>query len=231
MQLVANQLARYYDTPAGAAACRAIADRMDAFWPRVKGLRLLGYGYAHPYMTRFSSEAERAVLLAPAQLGLPAATSKGLALGQEDALPFADSFFDRIVMVHGLEGAESARTLLRQLWRILAPEGRMIVVAPNRVSLWALAESSPFACGRPYRKTELDQLLRDTLFDPVAWDRALFLPPRLIGNPRTVRWRERMGSRVFSCLAGVHVVEAKKTLYGMTPLRDVKQRHALLVGA
>jgi SAM-dependent methyltransferase len=230
MLLEANQLAGYYQTPVGAAVQAVIADRLVRFWPQVKGLRLLGYGYALPYLQGWAGQAERAVALVPAQIGVPPEPAAA-ALGQEDALPFADAFFDRILIVHGLEGAENARAFLRQVWRVLAPEGRIVVVAPNRVSPWALAECSPFACGRPFRKSELDALLRDALLEPVAWERALYPPPQLIGSVRTVPWREKLGRRILPCFAGVLMVEAKKTIYGVTPLREVKKAATMLVGA
>ena len=98
-------------------------------------------------------------------------------LVEEEALPFPDAFFDRILVVHGLEEAEGLRPLLRQLWRVLAPEGRLLVVAPNRASLWAQVERSPFGHGRPFSRTELDTLLRGALFEPEHWQRALYAPP------------------------------------------------------
>ncbi len=67
--------------------------------------------------------------------------------------------------------------LLRQLWRVLAPEGRILLVAPNRASLWAQVERSPFGQGRPFSKTELDGLLKGALFAPCRWERALYAPP------------------------------------------------------
>ena len=63
-----------------------------------------------------------------------------------------------LLVVHGLEEAESLRPLLRQLWRVLAPEGRSAVVAPNRASLWAQVERSPFGHGRPFSRSELDAI-------------------------------------------------------------------------
>lgn len=231
MLLEANQLDRYYQRPDGAAVRRAIARRIGQIWPQPRRDRVLGYGFALPYLRRLAAEAERTAVLMPAQMGVPDRRPANVALGQDDALPFADSFFDRILVVHALEGADSARALLRQLWRVLAPDGRILIVAPNRVSLWAMSERSPFACGRPWRRSELDHLLREALFEPLTWDRALHLPPHLIGRPRTVLWREGVSRRLFSCFAGVHLVEAGKTLYGVAPLREVKKAQSVLVGA
>lgn len=235
MLLDANQLSGYYRTPAGAAARVALSHCIRRMWPQVKGLRMLGYGYCAPYLKRFG-EVERGIALVPAPMmaGVPAATlpkAPPMVVAAEEALPFPDAFFDRILVVHGVEGADGARALLRQLWRILAPEGRLLLVAPNRVSLWGLSEATPFGCGRPFRRGELDALLRDTMFEPEHWERALFMPPQIFGSPRGVLWREGMGKRLFPFCAGVHLVDARKRLYGVAPLREGKKRAALLVGA
>ena len=152
--------------------------------------------------------------------GLAGRPVRSTALGDEDALPFPDAFFDRILVVHGLEGADATRPLLRQLWRVLAPEGRMLLVVPNRTSLWAQLERSPFAVGRPFSRGELDRLLRGALFEPLRWDRALYLPPfrgrRLI---RTANGWDEIMRRLLPALAGVHLVEAGKSLYGAPPVR------------
>jgi SAM-dependent methyltransferase len=199
---------------------RIIARHLRTQWPQTRGLRLLGYGFAVPYLRPFQIDTERAVAAMPAQQGVVAWPAEKVltTLTEEAALPFPDAFFDRIVVVHGLEGADAIRPLLRQLWRVLAPEGRMLLIAPNRTSLWAQLERSPFAVGRPFSRGELDRLLRDALFQPVAWERALYVPPfrgrRLI---RSGAGWDRLLRRLFPGLAGVHMVEATKTIYAGTP--------------
>ena len=146
-------------------------------------------------------------------------------LTEEDALPFADAFFDRILVVHGLESAQLLRPLLRQLWRVLAPEGRLLVVVPNRASLWAQVERSPFGHGRPFSRTELDAILRDALFEPEQWARALYAPP-LKSRALTGYGWERLGTRFFPGLGGVHIAEARKSLYA--PATPRVRKRALL---
>jgi len=53
------------------------------------------------------------------------------------------AFFDCLLVIHGLELAEAQRPFLRELWRVLTAAGRLIIVAPNRTSLWAQFETSP----------------------------------------------------------------------------------------
>ena len=216
MQLDVRELAEFYDSHLGAVARRILLRRLRLAWPNVEGLRVLGYGYATPFLRPFLYEAERCVTAMPAHMGVAAwPAGKCLAtLVEEDALAFPDAFFDRILVVHGVEGAESLRPLLRQLWRVLAPEGKLLLVAPNRASLWAQVDWSPFGQGRPFSRRELEAVLRDVLFEPANLDRALYVPPfnsrALIGTG--ANW-EKFGLRFFPGLGGVHLVEATKSLY------------------
>ncbi len=146
----------FYEEPIGQVARRTIFRRVRLAWPVVRGERLLGYGYALPYLRPFVGEAERVAALVPAHQELGAVDLPFVAQGEEDAWPFIDSLFDRILVVHGLECADSTRALLRQIWRVLAPEGKLICVVPNRASLWSQIERSPFAHGRPFSKGQIE---------------------------------------------------------------------------
>lgn len=234
MQLDAHDLSAFYEGAMGQVTRRLIARRLKRFWPEAKGLRVLGYGFAPPYLAQFQGEAERVIALMPAQQGVVVWPAKSplSALGEENALPFPDAMFDRILMIHGVEAAESARPLMRQIWRVLAPAGRLIVIAPNRDSLWARVENSPFAQGRPFSRRQLAQLLGESMFAAERWDSALLLPPlkarRLIGNG--TGW-ERLGRSLWPRMAGVHIVEASKSHYALASPVAVKNAKTSLANA
>ena len=222
----ARALREFYDTPLGQRSRRLILRALRQSWPDVRGRRLLGYGFAEPYLRAFQGEAERTIAALPegASGAAPWPREASLtALVEEDSLPFPDAFFDLILVVHGLEEAEALRPLLRQLWRVLAPEGRLLLVAPNRASLWAQIERSPFGHGRPFSHNELNTLLRGALFVPEQWQRALYAPPiasrALTGSG--AGW-EKIGSRFFFSIGGVHIVEARKSLYAPATPKPVR---------
>jgi SAM-dependent methyltransferase len=225
--LDATALADFYESPMGQVARRHILRRVRLMWPSIANRRVLGYGFAVPYLRSFIGEAERVVAAMPAQMGVVAwpAVRQLVTLVDEDALPFPDAFFDCLLVVHGLEGTDAMKRHLRELWRVLAPEGKLLLVAPNRTSLWAQVERSPFAHGRPYSRSQLDRLLRGAMFEPQKWDISLLQPPlksrRLI---RTGTGWDRMGRAMWSALAGVHIVEAQKTVFGAVPIGRARER-------
>jgi SAM-dependent methyltransferase len=147
-------------------------------------------------------------------------------LVEDNTLPLPDSCVDYLLAVHCLEVSESARSLLREMWRVLKPEGRLLIVVPNRRGVWARLDTTPFGHGRPYSRGQLERLLSDALFTPVDWSTALHLPP--VDRPLVLRSAtalERLGSRAWPAFAGVILVEAKKEL--MAPIGKVARKRIL----
>jgi SAM-dependent methyltransferase len=192
-------------------------------------MRLLGIGYATPFLTALSPETERALALMPASLGVLSWPPEGrnlVTLADEGELPFADFSIDRVLLVHALETTEQVGPMLREIWRVLAGGGRLLVIAPNRRGIWARLDYTPFGSGRPYTMSQLSQLLRDEQFTPLGSDTALFIPPArkrmILGS--AAAW-ERIGRRWFPTFAGVVLVEATKQIYAKsTPTRAPRRR-------
>src|ERR1700719_3094494 len=207
----------FYRTGLGQIARRMIRDAIRRVWPDLHGMRLLGIGYPTPFLTAISPETERTVALMPASLGVLGWSPEGrnrVTLADEGELPFADYSMDRVLLVHALETTEQVAPMLKEIWRVLAGGGRLLIVAPNRRGIWARLDRTPFGSGRPYTMSQLSQLLRDEQFTPVGSDAALFIPP---ASSRVMlrsapAW-ERIGRRWFPTFAGVLLVEATKQIY------------------
>lgn len=217
MWLDVVDLRDFYASPLGLVTRRLVRRRLRRVWPDVRGQRILGVGFATPFLRPFMNEAERVVSVMPASQGVLAwpDSAPGLVVLSEDTvLPFPDRCFDRILLAHSLEQCERSRALMREVWRVLTDGGRLIVMTPNRQGLWARLERTPFASGRPYSRTQLRGTLRDTLFTPLRAEGALFLPPvkaRLVHA-----WAgplEEVGARWFPHFGGVVLIEAAKQIY------------------
>jgi len=222
----------FYQSHLGQVARRVIRRRLRELWPDMAGERLLGFGYAIPYMRPYLDQAERALAAMPAQQGVLRWPAEGLgkiALVEETRLPFADLSFDRVLIVHGLESSEALRPMLREIWRVLSDSGRLLVVVPNRRGLWARFERTPFGHGRPYSAGQLSRLLRDTMFTPLRTEPALFVPPsrwRLLTRA-SAAW-ERIGSGWMTPIAGVILIEAKKEIYAANAVKSGKRRRTIV---
>jgi SAM-dependent methyltransferase len=207
----------FYRSGLGQVARRMIRRAIQRVWPDLHAMRLLGIGYTTPFLTALSGDTERTVALMPASLGVLRWPPEGrnlAALAEEGELPFADYSIDRVLLVHALETSEEIGPMLKEIWRVLAGGGRLLIVVPNRRGIWARLDRTPFGSGRPYTMSQLSQLLRDELFTPVGSDAALFIPPakgRMI--IRSAPAWERIGKRWFPTFAGVLLVEATKQIY------------------
>jgi SAM-dependent methyltransferase len=226
MQLDLSDLREFYATPLGQTVRRLLTHRIRARWRGLQSSTLIGTGYAAPYLGVFRNEAARIGALMPESQGAcawPASGPSQSVLVDDGHLPLADDSVDRLLGVHCLEVAERTRPLLREMWRVLSPEGRLMLVVPNRRGVWARLDNTPFGQGRPYSRRQLENLLTQAMFTPLDWSGALFFPPlekKLVLRSSTA-W-ERVGASVTPAFSGVLIVEARKEL--VAPIRPAKAR-------
>ena len=202
-------------------------------------MSVLGVGYPTPYLGLFREEAERCLAFMPAVQGVvkwPTNRPSLAALVDELELPLTDSAVDRVLLVHALEMARDPIALLREVWRVLAGGGRLLIVVPNRRGVWARLDTTPFGHGRPYSRSQITHLLREAWFTPTGWGDALHVPPVARGwfLRSAVAW-ERAGSAVATPFAVVPSrrgvwARADSTPYGQgqpyskSQLRDLLHR-------
>lgn len=226
-------LRQFYAGPLGRAVRRLLRQRLRALWPDTHGMTVLGLGFATPYLRIFEAEAGRVLAAMPGPQGVvrwPRGQAGRVMLVDEEDLPLPDASVDRLLMLHALENADNARALLREAWRVLSPQGRLLVVVPNRRGLWAHLEATPFGHGHPYTPPQLTRLMRDAMFSPTQAQAALWLPPTdgaiVI---RAVNAWERAGEILWNRFSGVLLVEAEKQVYAGVPARGAKVKQRAFV--
>jgi SAM-dependent methyltransferase len=228
MPLDVVDLRTFYSAPLGEVARRLVGRVLRRWWSNCAGLSIMGIGYATPYLGPFRNEALRVLAFMPAEQGVVNWPSSGLsasALVESDMMPLPDGCIDRVLVMHAIESSDYPHDLLEEIWRILTPGGRMVVVAPSRTGLWARVETTPFGHGLPFSRSQLRDMLRDALFSPENWAEALYVPPfeRRIFL-RSAPAFERIGAKFSLPGAGVLMVEATKQLYRPVGLRRLSRR-------
>lgn len=221
-------LRNFYSQRLGTVARRFIGRAIRRRWKDLSGMRVAGVGYATPYLGLFREDAERCLAFMPGPQGVvkwPSRTPGLAALVEEDELPLPDAALDRVLLVHALEMSRDPAGLLREVWRVLAAGGRLLAVVPNRRGVWARMDTTPFGHGRPYSRSQLTGLLRETWFTPTGWEDALYVPPiqRSFFLRSSFAW-ERAGAVLSAPFAGVHIVEASKQVYRAIPARRERRR-------
>jgi SAM-dependent methyltransferase len=210
----------FYNSRQGQLVRRLVGRQIRILWPDLCGSRVLGLGYATPFLGPLVETAERVCAVMPPGQGVvrwPSERANLTLLASEDELPLGDRSIDRVLMVHALESAEQGRRMLREVWRVLADGGQALIIVPNRHGLWSLSESTPFGHGQPFSTAQLKGALRNTLFVPRESATALFVPPfRSRVMLRTALAWERVGLRWGKHFAGLLLMVAEKQIYATT---------------
>lgn len=217
MQLDIVDLKSFYATPLGAVARRMVLRAIRSRWDQLSGLALLGLGYPGPYLDDLREGTERTIAFMPARQGVIAWPSRALSatsLVEATDMPLRDQVVDRVLLIHALETSDDPAALMNEVWRILAPSGQVMIIAPNRRGPWARGDFTPFGHGQPFSRRQLTALLRQALFTPTHWGEALYVPPiqKRFFLRTALAW-ERFGAALSLPFAGVHVIEATKQVY------------------
>lgn len=149
------------------------------------------------------------------------------------ALPFPDDSLDLLVLPHTLELSADPHTALREVGRVLRPEGRVVLSGFNPASLWGVRQHRAHLCARfGFRWAGASNLylpragdfighwrLRDWLrllgFDVEATRFGVYQPA-----VRTERWLQRfnwlepMGRRWWPVFGAVYFLVAVKRVHG-----------------
>jgi SAM-dependent methyltransferase len=157
-----------------------------------------------------------------------------------DALPFPDSSIDLVVLPHALELARDPHLTLREVERVLVPEGRVVITGFNPASLWGLRQRGDRARqgmglarqGGLYLPSAGDFIgywrLRDWLrllsFEVEGGRFGCWRPP--LRSERWLNrfeWMDRVGDRWWPVFGAVYFVVAVKRVRGMRLVGMIKQ--------
>jgi SAM-dependent methyltransferase len=147
-----------------------------------------------------------------------------------DALPFPSQSLDLVLLPHTLELARDAHDTLREVERVLVPEGRVVIVGFNPASLWGLRQHlghwrQRLGGSRPlYLPSEGEFIgyrrVRDWLrllgFEVERGRFGCWRPPfRSDSGLARFGWMEAAGARGWPVFGAVYLVEAVKRVRGM----------------
>lgn len=229
-----TRLIDYYKSPLGRISRALVREQVLALAGDVTGKRVLGLGFATPYLRFALSGAERVLAFMPARQGASAWPREGpshTVLCDPLEMPLTDASVDLTIAVHALEHVSDDEELMRELWRVTAPNGHLILVVPRRRGIWAQRDNTPFGSGNPYSGGQLEKLLRDHSFVPVAWRDGLFLPPFQSSLVlKSTRFFERVGRLFGPAMSGVICVRARKEAFPAVPRRKREERFVRVPG-
>jgi SAM-dependent methyltransferase len=180
--------------------------------------------------------------VAPDGLQPPAGLPSAVVLSCDfDALPFPNNSLDLVVLPHTLELARDPHRTLREVERVLVPEGRVAILGFNPMSLWALRQRG----GRLRRyfggkaglylpRTgefigywRLRDWLRLLSFEVEGGSFGCYRPP--VTSQKWLdrfAWVERSGDRWWPVLGAAYFLVAVKRVRGMRLVGMVRQQRS-----
>ncbi|MBV6417013.1 MAG: hypothetical protein CMLOHMNK_01646 [Steroidobacteraceae bacterium] len=123
-------------------------------------------------------------------------------------LPIASGTVDAALLPHTLEYLADPKAMIREVDRVLAGDGKLIVVGLRPWSVWGLRA----------------RLSRRTF--PLE-------PKSLFAERRISDWLALLGYEIIAlrrCLHGAYILKARKRLYTMTPIRVRPRERAAVLG-
>lgn len=215
-KLIAESLSEWFDTPQGAYVLSREQAYFDHSVNDMFGFNALQLGLqGHDFL-----RGNR----------MPLRFSGGNQVGNDvrlicTELPFDGDSLDLVLLPHVLDFSENPHQVLREVERVMMPEGNLIISGLNPRSLWGLRRALGSRKGYPWSGNFIAlPRLKDWLellgFEVVGGRFAAYAPP--FGQ---TKWLERFsfmeaaGDRWWAVSGGVYFLHAVKRVPGMRPIK------------
>jgi SAM-dependent methyltransferase len=216
-----NSLQEWLATPLGQYLLEKEQAYLDEVTPDIFGFHALQLGIPGTDLLRASRIAHRMRIAASDTPDLYARSHE---------LPLATQSIDLVLLPHVLEFGDEPHRILREVDRVMMPEGRLIIVGFNPWSLWGLRSAMGPSRGTYPWNGRFVSLLRvkDWLallgFDVSAGRLVAYAPP--FDNAKLRRrfgFMEPAGDRWWAVGGAVYLLQAIKRVHGMRLLTPAWQ--------
>lgn len=171
---------------------------------------------------------------------LQANFSGRICLGHVNELPFADNSIDLIALPHVLEFAENPHEALREIHRVLRPEGRLVISGFNPMSLVGARQYLGRLVGAPFLPREGQFISHLRIKDwlkllDYSIDRGRFgcyrVPFRSENGMKSMGFLEKAGDRWWPVFGSVFMLSAIKRIAGMRLVGKIQTSKTRLRGS
>lgn len=211
-----HKLDVFYKSPSGILLSDILSRKLNSRWHDLSGQDVLGYGFCEKYLSSYKKTANRIILALP-KVNLNRVDSGDMhatsCITEDLYLPFSDSRFDKILCVHSNVDPSNFDLLLKEFWRVLRPEGQIIIIASNSSGGW-IKNMGPFSEEISFSRKELKNSLVNSGFQTTNLTGIIHLPYRNLSTKnRFLYILENMSEIIFPYFSRVVLVEAIKRLY------------------
>ncbi len=222
---------QWFTTPLGRSIEAHEANHLRDVLPRLYGAVALQLGSIGELDLLDSAAAPKHILL-----DLPIQPGSICVRGVPEQLPFDCKSVDVALLPHTLDFCDDAHSVLREVSRVLAPEGHIVILGFNPVSLWGLRRllarrprAMPWR-GNFFSLSRIKDWLALLDLQVTHGNMLYYRPPiQHEGAMHRMHFLDKAGDRWWPLMAGMYMVVAKKRVVGITPL-PVEWKKSSLVG-
>jgi SAM-dependent methyltransferase len=215
-----RQLREWFDSPLGRSLQGMEAHHLRAVLPNL-------YGTVAAQLGQIGQLDLMDACIAPTRILLDhhASPDRCVVRGLPEALPLDTKSADVLILPHTLDFCDDPHQVLREVSRVLRPEGHVVILGFNPMSLWGFRRfiarrprAAPW-CGKFFLLSRIKDWLALLDFETTHGTMLYYRPPlRNEGFMHRLHFLDRMGDRWWPMMAGVYLVVAKKRVVGVTPL-------------
>ncbi len=231
-------LAPWFDTPAGAYARAWEQARLDDLTADIFGYNAVQIGLPQIDALAANRMPNRWVTDAAMPADREALPRQVVVAHDVAELPFASQSLDLVVLPHVLEFAAEPHQVLREVERVLIPEGQVIICGFNPISMWGMRQTAGRVTGAHFLPLHGEFITVPRLKD---WLKLLnmeinrghfgcYAPPCA-----TDKWLQRFtflekaGNRWWPYLGALYIVQAIKRVKGMRLIGPAWQKKTAAV--
>ncbi|AIL64616.1 SAM-dependent methyltransferase [Rickettsiales bacterium Ac37b] len=216
------RLKDFYSGDTGQKNYNCISNAISTFWHNIKNEKILGIGYTAIYLKNFLNND--IISASPFYPDTYSNTLKEYIIDpnanfidcaiEEDVLPLANNSINRIILVHYLEYSTNIHLLMKEVWRILSPGGKLLIIVPNKFSILSYVEKDFFKTCKSFSIGQLYNLLYDHMFVPTHTSSALFGVPNFYSTLLPFHSIiENTGQKSLLPFGGLLLMESTKLMY------------------
>lgn len=220
--------AAWYSTPAGEYALAQLDKKISNYLSRIFGYYAIEMGVLvndHHFLD--NSRVSSCYAMGKGQ-------KEVVFKAEVDALPIAEDSVDLVVASHVLECAANPHQVLREIDRVLVPEGQCLLISFNSLALWH-GQRAFCAEREQYANLYGVHRVRDWL-SLLGWETldvsyVSFRPSYLKGNFfKRMEKLEKWGELYWPIFANISIIHAKKQALIMPPAKRKRESRVIMPG-
>ncbi|VAW87321.1 FIG005121: SAM-dependent methyltransferase [hydrothermal vent metagenome] len=232
---IRRTLRRWYKSSLGRNLLEQESEQLDAVLNTLFGYHAVQVGFLVGNDLLASSRIPHQIIMDPARGDdLPIHL-----FAYPDALPIQSDMIDMVILPHTLEFERAPHEILREVDRVLIPEGHVVILGFNPWSMWGLVawfrrkikKTNPPWCGCFLSLLRIKDWLALLGFEVIHEQTFFFRPPvKQVRIMKRLSFMERLGQRYWKGLGGAYVLVARKRVTTLTPIKPNWRSRRSFVG-